>query len=282
MRRPRAREISHRTRYLTVSSVLGLVVGFDQVPVRPWYSRRMHIAFDADDTLWHNEPIFILTQDRVSELLSEWATPDALGARLNTVERRNLSLFGYGSKGFTLSLLETALELSGGRVSGEVVQRILDYGKAMIEHPVELLPGVEETLRQLAGEHPILLITKGDLFHQETKIARSGLADLFDAIEIVSEKDPATYRQVLDRHGVAAERFVMVGNSVKSDILPVLALGGHAIHVPYESSWELDRVEHRGAEAEGFHVAETLREVPALLQSIASMGWVEESPRSAR
>lgn len=233
----------------------------------------MHLAFDADDTLWHNEPIFNLTQDRVAELLGDWATPESLGDRLNHVERRNLALFGYGSKGFTLSLIETALEISGGRLPGSVIQRILDHGKAMIEHPVELLPGVRETLERMAGEHPLLLITKGDLFHQETKIARSGLAEYFDIIEIVSEKDPETYRRLLEAHDIDAERFVMVGNSVKSDVLPVLAIGGNAIHVPYASQWQLDHVEHRGADEEGFFEAATISEVPATIERIAALGW---------
>ncbi|MEM1177396.1 MAG: HAD family hydrolase [Acidobacteriota bacterium] len=232
----------------------------------------MHLAFDADDTLWHNEPIFNLTQDNVAELLAPWATAADLGDRLNDIERRNLSLFGYGSKGFTLSLIETALEISGGQLPGEVVQKILDHGKAMIEHPVELLPGVRETLEGLRGRHPLLLITKGDLFHQETKVARSGLADHFDIIEIVSEKDPDTYRRLLDFHDIAPERFVMVGNSVKSDILPVVAIGGNAIHIPYESTWELDRVDHRGAEAEGFFEVPSISEVPAMLERIAALG----------
>ena len=143
----------------------------------------------------------------------------------------------------------------------------------MIEHPVELLPGVEETLVALGADHPLLLITKGELFHQETKVARSGLAQYFDFIEIVSEKDPDSYRRVLTSHDIDAARFVMIGNSVKSDVLPVLAIGGQAIHVPYESTWELDKVDHRGADEEGFFVAETMAHVPGVIQRIASLGW---------
>ena len=233
----------------------------------------MHIAFDADDTLWHNEPIFDLTQDRVAELLADWVPADELGDKLARTERRNLRLFGYGAKGFTLSMVETALEVSRGDVPGSVIQQVLDAGKAMIEHPVDLLPGVAETIDLLAAAHPLLLITKGDLFHQESKIARSGLADRFAAIEIVSEKDEETYRRILGRHSIDAERFVMVGNSVKSDILPVVAIGGHAIHVPYESTWELDRIDHDGAAAEGFFEAETMFEVPRVLGEIAALGW---------
>ena len=233
----------------------------------------MHIAFDADDTLWHNESIFNWTQDRAAELLADWVPAEDLGKRLNVVERRNLELFGYGSKGFTLSLIETALELSEETIPASVIRKILDYGKEMIEHPVELLPGVQETLERLGAEHPLLLITKGELFHQETKVARSGLAEHFDAIEIVSEKDPETYRRVLSNHDVDVARFVMIGNSVKSDVLPVVAIGGQAIHVPYESTWELDMVDHRGADEEGFFVAETMAEVPDVIQRIASLGW---------
>jgi len=233
----------------------------------------MHIAFDADDTLWHNESIFDLTQERVSSLLAPWVPANELGDKLSEMERRNLRLFGYGAKGFTLSVIETALQVSGGEIPGTIIQQILDAGKAMIEHPVELLPGVVETVAALAAEHPLLLITKGELFHQETKIARSGLAEQFSAIEIVSEKDPETYRNILDRHAIDAERFVMIGNSVKSDILPVVAIGGNAIHVPYESNWVLDQVDHRGPQAEGFFEAETLAEVPHLLAEIAAMGW---------
>ena len=231
------------------------------------------MAFDADDTLWHNEPIFNLTQDRVAELLSDWAPPDELGDRLTRVERRNLRLFGYGVKGFTLSLIETAVEISGGKVTGAVVQEILDAGKSMLEHPVELLPGAAETVELLAGRHPLMIITKGDLFHQESKIARSGLADRFTAIEIVSEKDTEVYRRILERWSIDPERFVMVGNSVKSDVLPVVALGANAIHVPYESLWELDRIEHRGAAREGYFEAASLAEVPAVLDEIAALGW---------
>ena len=139
----------------------------------------MHIAFDADDTLWHNESIFDLTQERVARLLAEWVPAAELGEKLSRMERRNLRLFGYGAKGFTLSMIETALEVSGGKIPGRVIQAILDAGKAMIEHPVELLPGVARTLDRLAADHPLLLITKGELFHQESKIARSGLAESF-------------------------------------------------------------------------------------------------------
>ena len=233
----------------------------------------MFIAFDADDTLWHNEPIFNFTQIKVADLLADWATEGDLGPLINEIERRNLALFGYGAKGFTLSLIETALEVSKGQVPASVIGMILDTGKAMLEHPIDLLPGVEATLQRMSKEHPLMLVTKGDLFDQESKIARSGLAEYFSTIEIVSEKDPQTYRDLLDRHGIAAERFVMIGNSVKSDILPVVSIGGNAVHIPYDSTWELDRVDHGGAESEGFFEVAGISEVPEVLERIAALGW---------
>jgi putative hydrolase of the HAD superfamily len=241
----------------------------------------MHIAFDADDTLWHNESVFSLTQKRVTELLIQHMQPgpdgDArhatLEARLLETERRNLGLFGYGVKGFTLSMIETALDVSQGAVPASVIRQILEAGKAMLEHPVELLPGVEDTVKALAGRHPLMLITKGDLFDQESKLARSGLSELFSIVEIVSEKDPATYQRVLRRHDIAPERFVMVGNSVKSDILPVVAIGGNAVHVPYHTTWALEVVTHKGAAEEGFWEIQAMSQLPEVLDRIAAQGW---------
>lgn len=233
----------------------------------------MHIAFDADDTLWHNEPLFNLTQNKVVALLSAHVDAADLGARITEIERANLRLYGYGVKGFTLSLIETALEVSKNQIPAVVIRQILDASKSMLEHPIELLPHVTEILTQLHGRHPLMLVTKGDLFDQESKLARSGLSEYFDIIEIVSEKDPDTYRNMLARHGIAAERFVMIGNSVKSDMLPVLSIGGNAVHVPYESHWALDKVAHRGAEAEGFFEIPDMSHLPAVLQKIAAQGW---------
>lgn len=241
----------------------------------------MHIAFDADDTLWHNESVFSLTQKKVTDLLAPHMLPgpdgdaghESLEARLLETERRNLGLFGYGVKGFTLSMIETALDVSKNTVPASVIRQILGAGKSMLEHPVELLPGVEDTVKALAERHPLMIITKGDLFDQESKIARSGLSELFSIIEIVSEKDPATYQRVLRRHGISPERFVMVGNSVKSDILPVLSIGGNAVHVPYHTTWALEVVEHRGAAQEGFWEIQDMSQLPAMLERIAAQGW---------
>lgn len=233
----------------------------------------MHIAFDADDTLWHNEPVFNITEDKVLALLSAHLPSEGLAERLTETERANLRLYGYGVKGFTLSMIETALDVAKNQLPAVVIRQILDAGKSMLEHPIELLPHVADTLKRLHGRHPLMLITKGDLFDQESKIARSGLAEYFDIIEIVSEKDPETYRDVLKRHDIAAERFVMIGNSVKSDMLPVVRIGGNAVHIPYQSRWALDKVDHRGADAEGFHEIADMSQLQPVLDKIAAQGW---------
>jgi len=201
------------------------------------------VAFDGDDTLWHNESIFTMTQERYRALLERYLDGPALDERLQANELRNLHLFGYGIKGFTLSMIETAIEASAGQVEAATIQAIIEYGKAMLQHPVELLEGVQATIESLHGRYRLMVITKGDLFDQESKLARSGLADLFWQVEIVSEKDQKTYRRILRAHGIDPGEFVMVGNSIKSDILPVLSLGAHAIHVPYHTTWIHERAE---------------------------------------
>ena len=194
------------------------------------------IGFDGDDTLWHNESIFSMTQERFRAILGG-IDADEIDRRLLETERRNLGLFGYGIKGFVLSMIETAIEVTDGRVEARDIQTLIEAGKSMLAHPVDLLDGVAETVEYLSHSHRLVLVTKGDLFDQESKIARSGLAELFDRIEIVSEKDPETYRRILARHGIAPDRFLMVGNSVRSDVLPVLEIGGRAVHVPYHITW---------------------------------------------
>ena len=195
------------------------------------------VGLDADDTLWHNETIFRLTQARFLELLGAYADTDTTEARLAEVERRNLRLYGYGIKGFTLSMIETAMELCEGEAPASVVREILAAGREMIAHPVETLPGVDETVAQLAETYRLVLITKGDLLDQERKLAASGLGELFAAVEIVSEKDRGTYDSVFARHGTGADEAVMVGNSMKSDVLPALEAGAFAVHIPYHVTW---------------------------------------------
>lgn len=195
------------------------------------------VGLDADDTLWHNETIFRLTQDRFRALMADHADADFLDARLAEVERRNLALYGYGVKGFTLSLIETAMDITGGEPSGRIIADILAAGREMLSHPVEPLPGVPEALAELARRYRLVLITKGDLLHQEQKLAASGLGDHFVAVEIVSEKDAHTYDRVFARHGAGAEQSAMAGNSLRSDVIPALEAGAWAAHIPYHLTW---------------------------------------------
>lgn len=196
------------------------------------------VGLDADDTLWHNETLFRLTQERFCALLTGVADRTILEARLAEVEKRNLRLYGYGVKGFTLSMIETAMELTGGEAPSSVIREILAAGREMLTKPAEPLPGVEAALASLTeAGHRLILVTKGDLLHQEQKLAASGLGDLFAAVEIVSEKDASTYSRVFARHGTGAAEAVMCGNSMRSDILPALEAGAWAAHVPYPLTW---------------------------------------------
>ncbi len=195
------------------------------------------IGLDADDTLWHNEPLFRMTHARFDSLLQPWADSDTVAAHLAQVEHRNLHVYGYGAKGFTLSMMETALELSQGQAAASVLAEILQAGRELMRHPMEPLPGVPAALERLARMAPLVLVTKGDLFHQESKLAASGLGSFFHGVEIVSEKTANTYRRAFKRHGSAPELALMAGNSVRSDILPALDAGSHAALIPYPLVW---------------------------------------------
>ena len=223
------------------------------------------IAFDADDTLWENEIYFETAKDRFTHLLASAFDPAWTERELYETEMRNLAHFGYGIKGFTLSMIETALDLTQGAVTGRQIRQILDYGKELLQMPIEPLPHVEEVLAHLSRTRPLMLLTKGDLFDQEAKIARSGLADHFTHIEIVSDKNEETYAALLQHHGIQPADFCMVGNSLKSDILPVVALGGCAVHVPYHTTWTHERVEPSEAERRQYHQIAHLGELPRLL-----------------
>ena len=227
------------------------------------------VALDGDDTLWHSEQMFVDTQAGFRDLLAPHVDLDqaALDARLLDVERRNLSSFGYGVKAFTLSLIETAIEVTEGRIPGRDVQAILELGKALLDHPVQLLDDVLDVVDALTDRYRVMVITKGDLLHQESKVARSGLAELLWAVEIVSEKDEATYDRVLRRNGIDPATFVMVGNSVRSDVLPVLALGGRAVHVPYHVTWELEQPEE-DPEDHDFPVLAAFADLPACVAAM--------------
>jgi putative hydrolase of the HAD superfamily len=200
------------------------------------------VAFDADDTLWANEDLFVAAQTRYTALLAPYRH-DWDAQELHATEQRNLAYFGYGIKGFTLSMIETAIQISDGAVTGHEIAQIIDLAREMVHAPLILLPQVATLIPQLAQSYRLMLITKGDLFDQEAKIARSGLADYFRHIEVVSEKNSSTYANILRRHDINPSEFVMIGNSLRSDILPVVALGAHAIHVPYHLTWQHEHVD---------------------------------------
>jgi putative hydrolase of the HAD superfamily len=226
------------------------------------------IGFDADDTLWHNERFFALTQDRFAELLKNHAEPDHLAERLLAVERRNLGRYGFGIKGFMLSMIETAVEVTGERVPASVIARILEAGQEMLAHPIELLPHARAAVEHMArSHHRLILITKGDLLDQERKLAQSGLGDFFDRVEIVSDKTPDTYRRIFTEHAEGPERAMMVGNSLKSDVHAALAAGSWGVHVPFELTWALEHADPP-TDHPRFRTLPDLGALPALVNDI--------------
>jgi putative hydrolase of the HAD superfamily len=223
------------------------------------------IAFDADDTLWHNEPIYRGAQSQALDILAHYHDRDWIERRMYETEIRNLEHYGYGIKGFTLSMIETAIELTEGRIGGAEIGRIIELTREMFKAPVELLDGVEETLATLADSHELMLITKGDLFEQQAKIARSGLARHFGKIEIVPVKIRDTYQSIVARHEISPHRFLMVGNSIRSDVLPVIEMGGRAVHIPYETTWEHEIVPEEELAGREFIKLAHISELPALI-----------------
>ncbi len=226
------------------------------------------LAFDGDDTLWHNESRFNLTQAALRDLLHRHVPDADVDGHLFELEMRNLSLYGYGVKAFTLSMLETAIHLTDGRIPAADLQVILGWGKTMLTEPTELLDGVQESLLDVGARYSLLLITKGDLFDQESKLARSGLAEMFSGVEILSDKTLETYRSVLNRRGIKPEEFVMVGNSLRSDVVPVVALGARAVHIPYHVTWHHEQVPEELLPREGWHRLDTIAGLSGLLGSM--------------
>ena len=224
------------------------------------------IGFDADDTLWHNETFFRLTHQRFAQLLSD-SDPDHLSERLEAAERRNLGHYGFGIKGFMLSMIETAIEVTEGRVEASVIAEILAAGREMLRHPVDLLPQARETVTALAADHRVVLITKGDLLDQERKLAQSGLGDLFHGVEIVSDKTAAMYQAAFARHGAGPQNAAMVGNSLKSDVLPALAVGAWGIHVPHDLTWSYEQAEPP-IDAPRFRAISDLGALPILIAEL--------------
>ena len=230
------------------------------------------IAFDADDTLWHNETLYTMTQERFKRLLAPYHDGEIVDQELYETEMRNLAHYGYGIKAFTLSMIETAIELTDGRIGGVEIRQIINFAHEMLRAPVRLMEGIEEVLATLSVDYRLMVITKGDLIDQETKIASSGLAGYFDLVEIVSNKRPETYAALLTKHQAPAERFLMIGNSLPSDILPVLAIGGRSVYIPYPSTWAHEIIDEETVSHEPYIKLEDVRQLPELL---AGQHWPE-------
>lgn len=233
------------------------------------------IGFDADDTLWENERHYAEARAEFNAVLAAHrpAISGDLEEQVEATERRNIPYYGFGVTSFVLSLIETAVQVTGGQVSGAEIGRLLDIAKRMISAEVELFDQVEETLADLYGSWPLVLITKGDLLHQQAKVDRSGIGRYFDAVEVVADKTPEIYGGILRRHGVAPERFIMVGNSMRSDVLPVVALGGRGVYVPARSEWayELEHAEPTADENGRILRATTLADVPGVIRGLVGV-----------
>jgi len=224
------------------------------------------IAFDADDTLWVNEPNYRNAEKELERILQNYVDIQSITENLYKVEMKNLSLFGYGAKGFTISMIETAIELSGKRITAREIEQIISIGKSVMNNPIELLPNVRKVVIHLSQICKLMLITKGDLFDQESKIARSGLSEFFKYVEIVSEKDEATYFKILKKHRIECHKFLMVGNSLKSDILPILNIGSKAVHIPYHTTWIHENVEQPDNRKKYYELPDII-ELPDLIKN---------------
>ncbi len=224
------------------------------------------IAFDADDTLWINEPMFQEVSDEFCNMFSSYNDSESISNMLEQIQIRNIKIFGYGSKSFAISMIETALEITNGKECSKEIRKIIELSKEMQSHPIELLDGVENVLQQLSDKFKLMLITKGDLIEQESKIERSGLTDYFSCIEIVSEKNEQAYKKCLYFHDICKSEFLMIGNSVKSDILPVINIGANAVHIPFHTTWCHEQVDCSALAGKEFVTLSHAKELlPALL-----------------
>ena len=223
------------------------------------------IAFDADDTLWINEPYFQETEEKFCELLAPYFSKHTLSQELFKTEIGNLRLYGYGIKGYILSMIEAALQISNNTISNEIINKIIQYGKELLEHPIELLDGVEETLQALQGRYKLVVATKGDLLDQRRKLHNSGLGKYFHHIEVMSDKQEVDYSDLIKRLEIRSSEFLMIGNSLKSDVLPVLGIGGHAFHIPFHTTWAHERIDHK-VEHANFKDFEKITDVLQLFQ----------------
>ncbi len=224
------------------------------------------IAFDADDTLFVNEPYFQETEEKFCALLSDYLSQQGLSQELFRVEIANLDLYGYGIKGYILSMIEAAMTISNNTISIEIIEKIIEYGKELLQKPIELLDGVEETLEALKGKYKLIVATKGDLKDQQSKLHRSGLGHYFHHIEVMADKQEINYEKLLKRLEINASEFFMIGNSLKSDVLPVLGIGGYAVHIPFHTTWEHEKINHK-VEHDNFRTLENIIDVlPILLK----------------
>jgi putative hydrolase of the HAD superfamily len=226
------------------------------------------IAFDADDTLWENEAYYVQGRDSFHKILEAYTLPEDLDAQLDEIENRNIPYFGYGVSSFVYSLIETAIQVTGGKIHASDIRRIMDISKEMLDAKIDLFDHVEPTLRHLAKSYPLILITKGDLLHQKNKLDRSGLGEFFQHVEVVADKTCEVYAAILAQHHVEPDRFLMIGNSMRSDILPVLELGGHAAYIPSKLQWAHEH-------------SELPEELAAHFVELEHLGQVEEWIRQA-
>ena len=218
------------------------------------------IAFDADDTLWINEPYFQETEEKFCELLAPYLSKHTLSQELFKTEIGNLRLYGYGIKGYILSMIEAALQISNHTIGNETINKIIQYGKELLEHPIELLDGVEDTLKTLQKKYKLVVATKGDLLDQRRKLHNSGLGKYFHHIEVMSDKQEVDYTDLIKRLDIKPSEFLMIGNSLKSDVLPVLGMGGHAIHIPFHTTWAHERIDYK-VEHTNFQAFEKITDV---------------------
>jgi len=229
------------------------------------------IAFDADDTLWHNEVLYQDAQKELQQILSAWAQPQAVAARLNEIAMRNLPIYGYGIKAFVLSMIEAAYLVSTGEVTGEEIGKILTIGRSMLQAEITLFPHVEYTLRCLSRSFRLMVITKGDPLDQIRKIERSGLNGYFSLIEVIHDKTRDAYQNILNKYHINPKSFIMVGNSLRSDVVPILELGGVAVHIPADTTWEHENIPDFNAAQNGYYRLETIKQLPQLIEDISSL-----------
>jgi len=226
------------------------------------------IAFDADDTLWHNENLYRLNRQRLTRLLAKYQPPERTIALLDEIEIGNLAHYGYGIKSFALSMVETAVCASAGKITGSEILEIIHDTKEILSTDITLFPGVKKVLETLNLKHTLMLITKGDLFEQDRKVRISGISEYFQSIEIVSEKSVSVYSKILEKNLLRPENFIMVGNSLRSDILPVIKIGGKAVHIPYPDTWEFENTIPQPGDADGYYEINTIEQLPSLIEQL--------------